>query len=148
MAPRTRTRQRKDRRKWMRNQRRLQQQKDPDQELSRGPFPTHNIVKDTESTTTGQEEVDGSQEKDNDSVTTYNNESIGGTIVSSNDPKKNQIDDGDKNTNQNQNGHQQLHQADCLCILRRQSCGKNFFLPPPCLSSATEHPDDYYCHNI
>ena len=145
MAPRTRTRQRKERRKWMRYQHQLQQQKHPDLELSRGPISQPNVAKETESyelpTTTGRGAGDESREKRNNFVTAYNDESSTGAIALDGDDNN----DGN-NAFQDQSEHQQLHPPDCLCTLRKQSRGMNFFLPPPSLTSAMEQPNDLYCH--
>ena len=137
MAPRTRTRQRKERRKWMRNQQRLQQYNYPDRETPRGQHPSTNGVKDAESqqlaTTSGRRAEDESLDIENNSDrvalhTDDNDIENDGTI-------------DDNNTNQV--GHYELHPPDCICTLRKQLRGKNFFLPPPSLSSAIEKPDDY-----
>jgi len=139
MAPRTRTRQRKERRKWMRNQQRLQQQNYPDREAPRGQHPSANEAKDTESqqlaSTAGRRSEDESLDIENNSdrVDLHTDD--------------NDIDNDDTidDNNANQVGHYQLHPPDCLCTLRKQLRGKNFFLPPLSLASAMERNDDY-CH--
>lgn len=147
MAPRTRTRQRKERRKWMRSQQNLQQKKHQDQDFPRGPTPSPNTTtKDTEShglkSITDQEPDENITGKGEDSVTTTHGSEF---PIGTGAPGGDEHDYDDLNGH---NNHQQLHPPDCICILRKQSRGKNFFLPPPSLSSAMEEADDYYCLEI
>jgi hypothetical protein len=129
----------------MRNQHQLQQQKQSDVELSRGPVSQPNVAKETDSyqlpTTTARGTGDESRERRNHFATAYNDESSTGAAIALDGDGN---DDG--NTFRNQSEHQQLHPPDCLCTLRKQLRGMNFFLPPPSLTSAMKQPNDFYCH--
>lgn len=135
MAPRTSTRNRKERRKWIKNQQqhRLQQQEmEPERDERKFPrsFPLTPAAMETNSqrllgTTTDVGVDNKSQEIRKDPITTScDDEPNAGTTAAT------AISD------------QQLHPPDCTCSLRKQSRGKNLFLPPPSLSSAM---DGYYC---
>lgn len=39
-----------------------------------------------------------------------------------------------------------VHPSDCICILRKQMRGMNFFFPPPFLSATMVQHDDLHCH--
>lgn len=144
MAPRTRNKQRKERRKWMRNQQRLQHQNHQGQDLSRDPIPSHNVSTTTEcprlEITCGLEAGDESQ---GEGMSLFDGSKFGELVLNDGDNNNH-----DQNKNHNKNGQEQLHPPDCLCILRKKSRDKEFFLPTMSLSSAMKQSDSYYCLEI
>ena len=142
MAPRTRNKQRKDRRKWMRNQNRSQQQIHHGRDQLAYPIPLHNV-----STTSSPRP---SNNADNDAGDDEN-ECKGTTFFAP--AKFDELNMGERNCYENKNndrrGDQNLHPPDCNCILRKQSRGKNFFLPQLSSSSTMQESEDsYYCLEI
>jgi hypothetical protein len=128
----------------MRNQQRSQQQKHPDQELFQSPTPFPDAAKKADSHLVGiatyREETYVSREEEEDSLAAVKDEYTAGVLPL--------IENGGRSRHQNQNGQVQQHPPDCLCILRKQTRGKNFFLPPPYLTSVMEKSDDFYCLGV
>lgn len=126
MAPRTRTRQRKDRRKWMRSQ---QQKEYEGRDFPPGHIPSPDTAKETES-----HRAPASSELDVDKIENK-------TILSSSGTSETSGISGEISAAQNR---EEQHPPDCRCMLR----GMNFFLSPVHLASTTTPPDDYYCLGI
>ena len=126
MAPRTRTRQRKDRRKWMRSQ---QQKEYEGRDFPLGHIPSPDTAKETE-----PHRAPASSKLDVDKIENK-------AILSSPGTSETSGILGEISDNQNR---EEQHPPDCRCMLR----GMNFFLPPAYLASTTTPPDDYYCLGI
>ena len=144
MAPRTRNKQRKERRKWMRDQHRLQQQNHQGPDISGDRIPSHNVSSTTECPrleTTDDPAV--GDESQGEGMTLFDGSKFGELVLDDGDNNNH-----DQNTNHNKNGQEQLHPPDCLCILRKQSRDKEFFLPTMFLSSTMKQSDSYYCLEI
>lgn len=148
MAPRTRNKQRKERRKWMRNQHRLQQESHQGRDL-----PPHTISSGNISTTTEDNRLSNgtNPEAENEIFDREMSVSVaskfGELILEENNAKN--INKNEQNTNQDKGGHRHLHPPDCLCIIRKLSHGKNFFPSSLFLSpEMTEHSDSIYCLEI
>ena len=132
MAPRTRTRQRKDRRKWTRTQQLLKQQK----EHQGGDFPLGSTLspgttKETESHRAPVASKLGAEKVENKTI-------LSSTGTCDTNGTLGQISE------RNTGNIEEQHPPDCRCMLR----GMNFFLPPAHLASTTTTPDDYYCLEI
>jgi len=125
MAPRTRTRQRKERHKWTRNHHRSHEENRLDKAFALGHGASPNGVPDT---------------------TTSPGEGVGGQNIGKATSVTLGSDDKDTNrSSEQQNDHKRIHPPDCICILRKQFRGKTLALPPPSLSLMEEYPDNYYC---
>lgn len=148
MAPRTRNKQRKERRKWMRKQHRLQQNHQ-DQDLSRDPISSDNASTTTEDNRSSNVTTQGADNGNHDKEMAVSLASKFGELVLEDNLTKN-ININEQNTNKEKGGHrQQLHPPDCLCILRKQTQGKNFFPPSLFLTpEMMEHSDRIYCLEI